>query len=105
MTESRDHWLSEWGVTEEGTRITQGHKETLVGNGYVHYLDRGNDFPGVCQNLHCTVKNLLISKIEEIILKIPDPCLGNQTNFFWSCESIFLEHLIPGNSSISSTVL
>lgn len=77
-----DHWLFEWGGTKEGTRITQGHKEILGGNGYVHYLDCGNDFPGVCQNLHYTVKNLLISKIEEIIFLIPDPCLGNPTSFF-----------------------
>ena len=51
------------------------------------------------------VKNILVSKREEIILEIPDPCLGNPANFFWSCTSIFLEHPIPGNSSVSSTVL
>ena len=34
-------------------RITEGHEETFVSDGYLHYLDHGDHFMGayICQNL------------------------------------------------------
>lgn len=48
----REEW-EEW----KG-EIRKGHEETLGGDGYVHYLICGDDFPGllICQNLwNCTL--------------------------------------------------